>query len=57
MSDEKRIQAEVVDPDAPVRFVRLTVDGDEKAMIPWDEAVEIYNALDQYTLGDGGDAE
>lgn len=48
------IEAEVIDPDAPVRFVRLTVDGEEKAMIPWDEARAIADTVSEYPTFMGG---
>lgn len=51
--DTKEIEAKIIDGEAPVRFVRLVVDGEEQAMIPWDEAVEIYNALEHYTRDTG----
>lgn len=44
----ERIETEVVDPEAPVRFVRLVVDGDEQAMIPWDEAKAISKVVERY---------
>lgn len=42
MSD---IETEIVDPDAPLKFVRLVVDGEEAAMIPWGEAQAIARAV------------
>lgn len=45
MSEDRDIQTEVVDPEAPVQFVRLIVDGEEKALIPWDEAEAIAKAV------------
>lgn len=45
------IETEVIDPDAPVRFVRLVVDGEEKAVIPWDEAKAIGSTVEEYGNG------
>jgi len=42
------VDAQVVDPDAPVRFVRLIVDGDERALLPWDEAAAVAAAVAEY---------
>lgn len=43
---ETDITTEIIDPDAPVKFVRLVVDGDEQAMIPWDEAKAIARCVE-----------
>lgn len=34
----KTIEGEIVVPDVPVKSIRLTVNGEEKVTIPWDEA-------------------
>ena len=47
----ERIETEVVDPDAPVRYVRLVVNGDEAALIPWEEAEAVRDAVDNYDTG------
>jgi ribosomal protein S27E len=44
----KQVETEMVDPEAPVRFVRLVVDGEEQAMIPWDEAEAIAEQVEQH---------
>lgn len=48
-TNRESISTEIVEPDeAPVRFVRLCDDGEELAMIPWDDAVAISEAVESY---------
>jgi len=43
---DSEITTEIVDPDAPVKFLRVTGD-EELAMIPWVEAVQIATAVNE----------
>ena len=58
-SGSERIETEVIDPDAPVRFLRVTQGDEELAMIPWEEAEIIAEAVERYNMGSdregGGD--
>lgn len=49
MTDENdNIEVEVIDSNIPTTFVRLKVDGKEKAMIPMEEAKAILEAVESY---------
>lgn len=49
MSKQKDIEAHVIDPDkAPNKFVRLMDSGKELAVVPWDDAQKIAEAVNQY---------
>lgn len=50
---DREIQCGIVDPEAPVKFLRVfdRLSGEEMAFIPWEEAEEIYYAVMQEKAG------
>lgn len=41
----RKTSTEVVNPDAPVKFLRVLEDGEEVAFIPWAQAERIARAV------------